>query len=368
MNQWPATPPVAIMQRAFRSRDASFDGLFVTGVRSTGIFCRPSCPARKPLPRNLEFFGTVKEALFAGYRPCLRCRPLRAGGGHPIEIERVLEMIEKSPEARLKDGDLRSLGVSPPRVRRYFVRHFGMTFQAYSRGRRLGQALQKIRRGESLEDVTLGHGFESHSGFRDAFRRTFGTPPGRARSRECVVAAWLETPLGPMVGAATDEAVCLLEFSDRRMLEAQLLRLRSVFDVPIVPGWNDRLAALRDELAAYFEGTLQRFTIPVDLRGTPFQERVWRELCRIPYAVTRSYEDVARRIGTPAACRAVGRANGMNRIAIVVPCHRVVNAGGELGGYGGGLWRKRWLLRLERDGRASAGDVHPPGQPLEARV
>ncbi|MGH9869622.1 MAG: bifunctional transcriptional activator/DNA repair enzyme AdaA [Candidatus Polarisedimenticolia bacterium] len=370
MTTWPSKPPVAIMQRAFRSRDGSFDGIFVTGVKTTGIFCRPSCPARKPLPRNLEFFATVREALFAGFRPCLRCRPLSTGGGHPPEIEKVLRVVEGRPEARLKDADLISMGVAPARVRRYFTRHFGMTFQAYSRGRRLGKAFQKIRGGASLEDVTLGHGFESHSGFREAFRRAFGSPPGRVRADGCVLAAWIETPLGPMVAAATSSAVCLLEFSDRRMLEAQLLRLRSLFDAPILPGDNEPLRNLREELGRYFEGKLSRFTVPLDARGTPFQERVWAELLRIPYAVTRSYEGIARRIGSPAACRAVGSANGQNRIAIVIPCHRVVNSGGELGGYGGGLWRKRWLLQLERGARASASarEVHPAKEPLEARV
>jgi AraC family transcriptional regulator of adaptative response/methylated-DNA-[protein]-cysteine methyltransferase len=376
METWPSIPPQPVMERAFLARDASFDGLFVTGVRSTGIFCRPSCSARKPLARNLEFFGSIREALFAGYRPCLRCRPLRVGGSHPAEIERVLDVVEKNPEARLKDADLRAMGVAPARARRYFRSHFGMTFQAYSRGRRLGRAFQQIRKGSSLEDVTLGHGFESHSGFREAFRRAFGTPPGRARAGECILAAWLETPLGPMVAAATERAVCLLEFSDRRMLEAQLLRLRARFGVPILPGSSDPIERLREELTRYFEGKLERFTVPLVTPGTPFQERVWAELLRIPYAVTRSYEDIARRIGSPGACRAVGTANGMNRIAIVIPCHRVVNSGGKLGGYGGGLWRKQWLLRLEQDARArragrprsGAGQLHPDQKRLEAGI
>src|SRR5262245_23231071 len=133
MDKWPSKPPIPIMMKAIRSRDASFDGLFFTGVKSTGIFCRPSCPARAPLARNIEFFGTIREALFAGFRPCLRCRPLRSTGGHPREIERVIEEVERRPEARVKDADLRRMGLSPPAVRRYFTRHFGMTFQAYSR-------------------------------------------------------------------------------------------------------------------------------------------------------------------------------------------------------------------------------------------
>jgi AraC family transcriptional regulator of adaptative response/methylated-DNA-[protein]-cysteine methyltransferase len=350
-------PPPSIMQRALREGDAAFDGVFVTAVRTTGVFCRPSCPARKPRAENVEFFATPKDALFAGYRPCLRCRPLDAPGKHPPEVARAIEEVERNPEARLKDADLRALGVSPERLRRYFQKRFGMTFQTYSRGRRLGAAFLKIRGGADLEDVTLGHGYDSHSGFREAFRKLFDDPPGRARAREALVASWIEGPLGPMVAAAADDGVCLLEFTDRRMLEAQLRTIRSRFGRPIAPGTNDHLEKLRDEMARYFAGTLRSFTVPVVAPGTPFQEKVWAELRRIPYGATRSYEEVARRIGQPGAVRAVGRANGMNRIAVVVPCHRVVNARGELGGYGGGLWRKHWLLRLEKNGAPGAASA-----------
>ena len=351
-------PSVMIMQRALRESDASFDGIFFTAVRTTGVFCRPSCPARKPRPENVEFFPAPKEALFAGYRPCRRCHPLNAGGRHPAEIARAIEEVERNPEARLRDADIRALGVAPERLRRYFLKRFGMTFQAYARGRRLSSAFQKIREGADLDDVTLGHGYESHSGFRDAFKKIFGQPPGRARGKSCLVAGWIEGPLGPMVAAAVDEGICLLEFTDRRMIETQFRTLRTRFDRPLASGTNDHLEQLRGEMARYFAGSLTAFTVPVVAPGTPFQEKVWAELRRIPSGETRSYEDIARRLDNPGAMRAVGRANGMNRIAIVIPCHRVVNADGKLGGYGGGLWRKHWLLRLERESkprRESAG-------------
>ena len=157
-----------------------------------------------------------------------------------------------------------------------------------------------------------------------------------------------DTPLGPIIAGATDEGLCLLEFTDRRMLEAQLKRLQSLLKQPLVPGDHPLLARTRDELTRYFEGTLTDFTLPLVFRGTPFEERVWRELIRIPYGETISYAELARRVGSSGAQRAVGRANGMNRISIVIPCHRVVNSDGKLGGYGGGLWRKHWLLALEK--------------------
>lgn len=343
-------PPRHEMERAFLSGDATYDGIFFTGVRTTGIFCRPSCPARKPLPSNIEFFGTIREALFAGYRPCRRCEPARPPGAAPDWVAQLLARIEEAPDRRLRDSDLRELGVDPARARRYFLSQFGMTFHAYCRGRRLAGALRQLRAGELLDDVALGSGWESHSGFREAFARTFGTPPGQSSSTSCVMTAAIETPLGPMIAGATDDGLCLLEFTDRRMLETQLTRLQRLLGQPLVPGDHPHLSRAKHELEEYFAGRRREFTVPLIFRGTPFEDRVWRELVAIPYGSQVSYAELARRLDAPGAQRAVGRANGMNRIAIVIPCHRVVNAGGGLGGYGGGLWRKRWLLDLEKRG------------------
>jgi AraC family transcriptional regulator, regulatory protein of adaptative response / methylated-DNA-[protein]-cysteine methyltransferase len=342
------------MERAFYSRDTSYDAVFVSGVRTTGVFCRPSCPARKPLRRNVEYFATVREALFAGYRPCRRCRPLEADGRPPEWAARLLAAVEKTPERRLRSADLRAMGVSPERARRFFRKEYGMTFDAYARARRLGRALDLLREGEGLDAAALDSGYESLSGFREAFGKHFGGPPGRGRSGECVLASWLRTPLGPMVAAATSRGVCLLEFTDRRMLEKQLGILGGRLRLAVAPGENDHLRRLRDEMDGYFAGRLRSFGVPLHTTGTPFQERVWRELSLIPYGETRSYADVARAVGSPGAVRAVGQANGMNRIAVVLPCHRVVNASGKLGGYGGGLWRKVRLLALEQ-GQAIVG-------------
>jgi AraC family transcriptional regulator of adaptative response/methylated-DNA-[protein]-cysteine methyltransferase len=336
------------MERAVTEGDADYDGIFVVAVRTTGIFCRPSCPARKPLPRNRVYFAAVREALFAGYRPCKRCRPMDVPGRPPGWVARLLAEVERDPSARRRDADLRALGVDPARARRFFNKHYGMTFQAYCRGRRMTEALQQIRQGADLDDVALGNGYESHSGFREAFARTFGRPPGRSRQAGSLVTDWAESPLGPLVLAATDEAACLLEFTDRRALESQGVTLQKRFGRAIVPGKNDHTEQLKAELAEYFAGARTEFRVPLVYPGTLFQEAVWEQLLRIPYGQTRSYEDVARALGAPTASRAVGRANGLNRIAIVIPCHRVVNKGGQLGGYGGGLWRKQFLLDLER--------------------
>jgi len=353
------------MERASRERDASYDGVFYLAVRTTGIFCRPSCPARKPRRENVEFFARAEDAVFAGYRPCKRCRPLHTGGAAPEWIERLLAEVEREPGRRLTDADVRALGVDPARVRRFFQARYGMTFHAYCRGRRLGGALAAMRDGARIDEVVFDHGYESHSGFRGAFARLFGSPPGRARASDCVVAGLAETPLGPMVIGATSRGVCLAEFASRRMLETQVETLRRRLAAAVVPGNNAWLDALRSQLGEYFAGTRTAFDIPLVAPGTPFQERVWRELRRIPYGETRSYEALARVVGSPRAVRAVGTANGANRVAIVVPCHRVVQKGGDTGGYGGGKWRKVALLDLERS--VTARDTAAPVTRAEKR-
>jgi AraC family transcriptional regulator of adaptative response/methylated-DNA-[protein]-cysteine methyltransferase len=340
-------PPRRKMEQALLGKDASFDGIFFVAVKTTGIFCRPSCPARKPLLKNVEFYASAREALFSGFRPCRKCRPLETNGEHPEWVRSLLQHIDINPDQRLRDIDLRKRGIQPEKARRYFLKHFGMTFQAYGRARRLGTSFQKIRKGTKLDDVIFEHGYESHSGFRDAFGKIFGTPPGKSASSECIVTSWIESPLGPLVAGANSKGICLLEFSDRRMLEAQLTTLHNRFKCAIIPGSNEWLEKLTVELQEYFAGKRKEFTVPLVYPGAPFEERVWNGLLRIPYGETRSYEALAVEIGAPKAQRAVGRANGMNRIAIVIPCHRVVNKDGKLGGYGGGMWRKQRLLDLE---------------------
>ena len=346
-------PPRQEMERAYLRSDASYDGLFYLGVRTTGIFCRPSCHARKPKTENVEFFSSPKEAVFAGYRPCLKCKPV-AGEDEPAWVGRLVARIEQRPQARIREQDLRTMGLNPERVRRYFAARYGLTFQAYCRARRLAGAFEQIRDGGTVDDAVFETGYESHSGFRDAFTRVFGKPPAAATGKnsaqpaECVRVSWIDTPIGPMIAGATDSGVCLLEFTDRRMLEHQFDVLQRRFKAGIAPGAHRYLTQLERELAEYFAGTRTSFDVPVHAPGSPFEERVWRALCEIPFGETRSYEDIARAVGSPRGVRAVGRANGLNRIAIVIPCHRVVNKSGELGGYGGGLWRKRRLLHLER--------------------
>jgi len=340
-------PPIREMQNAYLKRKADYNGLFYLGVKTTGIFCRPTCPARKPLPKNVEYFPSPQEALRSGYRPCRRCRPMDVDH-QPPWVSDLLADIDRNPSARITEWQLSQRGIDPATVRRHFLKHYGMTFQAYARARRLAGALHHIREGKTMNAVALETGYESESGFRDAFTRTFGTPSANGKHQDCVLLSWMPSPLGPLVAGASSKGICLLEFSDRRMLETQFKTIRTRFGVPVVPGKNDHLKLLTEELDGYFVGTVQKFTVPLIYPGSEFQMRVWKALLRIPYGETRSYDDIADAVGSPAACRAVGSANGKNRIAIVIPCHRVINKNGELGGYGGGLRRKQFLLDLEQ--------------------
>jgi len=337
----------ATMYRALAERNSDYDGLFYVGVRTTGVFCRPTCPARKPKRENCEFFRDAQQALRASYRPCRRCRPLANPDETSALVRRLVEAVEREPDRRWRDADLAALGVHPSTARRQFKKRFAMTFVEFARARRLGAASESLRAGERVIMAQLDAGFESGSGFRTAFAKVMGAPPA-SRAARALSAAWLDTPLGAMTAIADEAALYLLEFADRRDLPRQIERLRARAKAGIVPGRTPPIARIEAELAAYFAGRLPRFETPLARFGSPFQIAVWDALLAIPPGQTRSYSQIARALGRPQAVRAVARANGANPFAIVVPCHRVVGADGSLTGYGGGLQRKRWLLDHER--------------------
>lgn len=340
-------PPRDRMLRAFTDRDASFEGVFFTAVLTTGIFCRPTCPARKPLPGNVEFYATSRAALLAGYRPCRRCRPLQPVGESPEWLQPLIDAVDKRPTHRWRDADLRAVGVDPTRVRRWFQKNHGMTFHAYSRARRLGAAMGRIQEGRQVSRTAFEAGYESLSGFGEALKQFAGRSPTAAADATIVTVTRIPTPLGPLVAGVTGGAIVLLEYADRRMLPTQFKQLTMALNCLFVPGEDLLLTELATQLSAYFEGERAEFDLPLSTSGTDFQERVWAALREIPWGVTRSYADIARTIGQPTAVRAVARANGDNRIAILIPCHRVIGSDGKLTGYGGGLWRKKRLLEIE---------------------
>ncbi len=341
-------PTFRTMYRALERRDAAYEGVFFTGVKTTGIFCRPTCRAKKPKRENVEFFADASAALHGGYRPCRLCRPMDATKPVPPLVERLRRAVEDSADGRVSDKELAAFGVDPSTARRQFKAYHGMTFHAYQRARRMGLALRDVQSGRAVADVQAARGYLSPSGFRAAFARLFGEAPGGAQASHLLLARRIETPLGTMLALADDAGLRLLEFVDRRGLEREIQQLRRRLKCAIVPGQHTTLDAVETQLARYFAGKSLAFDVPLAPVGSEFQRRVWAELQRIPVGRTRSYAEMAARVGVPKAARAIGRANGSNMLALVIPCHRVINADGSLNGYAGGLWRKQRLLDHER--------------------
>ncbi len=340
-------PDRMAMYNALLKRDTSSDGIFFVAVKTTGIFCRPICRARKPKIENVEFFDTARSALLSGYRPCKLCNPLGCTGDVPDWLKGLLKEIEETPGIKLRDFDLMQRNISPHRVRRWFKSNLGMTFQTYLRTLRIGKAFGQIKYGEKVTNAAFDANYESLSGFASSFKKTTGFSPVESNNKKIITVTRIPTPLGPMLAGAIDDGICLLEFVDRRMIETQLNRLKKLMNAEILAGTHEHFKKLTNEIKSYFDGKLKEFTVPLSIPGTPFQKKVWSALQKIPYGETRSYQEQAGHIGNPKAVRAVARANGDNRIAIIIPCHRVIGSDGKLVGYGGGLRRKQYLLNLE---------------------
>lgn len=336
------------MYQASYEKNSDFEGVFWMGVKTTGIFCRPTCTARKPKPENVEFFDNTKEAILKGYRPCKVCKPLENPDETPVEIQKLMDELSVNPETKFKDVDLIGRGLQPITVKRWFLKHHGMTFHAFQRMYRINSAFKKLQQGENVLDVALENGYESLSGFNDSFKNVFGVSPKNSKMEKIVDLKRIETPLGTMIACANENGICMLEFSDRKALPTELKEISKHFDANIVQGENPHFKTLEKELEEYFEGKLKDFTVPLAPVGTDFQKNVWEILRTIPYGTTRSYQQQADILGNPKAVRAVANANGLNKISIIIPCHRVIGTNGRLTGYSGGIWRKQKLLELEK--------------------
>lgn len=337
---------------ALIARSSDYEGLAYACVKTTGVFCRLTCPARKPKRENTIFYDSIATCMQSGFRPCQRCRPLEQAGREPI-VDELLKSLDHEPMARWTEDDLVRLGYDPSTVRRAFKRSLGMTFLDIARYRRLGQAAKQLAEGARVIDAQLEAGYESASSFRAAFQRMIGTAPVMAQHRELLFADWFDTPLGQMVAVADRTHLHLLEFHDRKALPKELEDLQRKTRSTVAAGRTPAIDRIEAELKAYFEGRPMEFETPLALGfGTAFERVIWSRLMRIPPGETRAYGDIARDMENPQIVRAVGRANGANQIAIVIPCHRLIGADGSLTGYGGGLWRKQWLLKHEAKMRA----------------
>ena len=333
---------------ALIQRDAAYDGFAYVCVSSTGIFCRFTCPARKPKRENCIFEETVGVCLEKGFRPCKRCTPMLRLKGHDPIVSRLLSALDAEPQRRWCEADIEAMGLDRTTVRRAFKRQFGMSFLEIARLRRVGKAAESLTIGADVIDAQLDAGYDSGSGFRSAITQLFGDAPARMKGKPLLKADWIETPIGPLMAIACDHALHLLEFIDRPALPTEIRRLQKNNSCGIVMGRTGITEQIRRELNRYFDGHDDGFETRIGGHGTPFERQVWEELRRIPPGTQRSYSDQAKAIGRDSAVRAVARANGANQIAIVIPCHRVLGADGSLTGYGGGLWRKRWLLEHEK--------------------
>lgn len=330
-------------------QDSTYDGIFFAGIQTTGIFCHATCPARKPKYENCSFYETAEEALLSGYRPCKRCRPLSYPKELSPVIQQMVNLVEENPKKRWKDADFTRLGIHAATARRQFKKKYGMTFVQYARARRMGIAMKEIKAGEKVITAQVDSGYDSASGFSDAFSKIMGYSPNKSKETISLYGHWLDTKLGPMLSISDEHFLYLLEFVDRRGLEKEIERVRQRLNAAIIPGQTIISQQIEEELKAYFEKRLEKFETPFQVMGSDFQKSVWQELLAIKRGTTTTYKELAERLSNPQGMRAVGNANGANQLAIIIPCHRVIQADGSIGGYGGGVERKQWLLNHEKN-------------------
>src|SRR5215212_4394741 len=328
---------------AFMRRDRSWDGRVIGAVKSTGIYCKPSCPARRPKRENVEFFASGDEARAAGYRSCLRCKPDEVGRDREAVAEAVklIEQAEEPPSlAELADA----VGYAPHHFQRLFKRDLGVSPAEYARALRNRRAETALKENGRVTDAIYDAGYSGPSGFYSDAKERLGMTPSAWRDGgrgETIRWTTFDSPIGPMLIAATSKGICRLTFDDS---EESLKRL---FPKATIVKDDGGLRDLVEGALVAIERPSAANELPIDVAGTAFQEAVWRELRKIPLGETRSYAQIAAAIGQPKAVRAVGTANGDNHVAVLIPCHRVIRSDGSLGGYAGGLDRKQRLLEAE---------------------
>lgn len=333
----------AIAWAAFERRDRAFDGRFVGAVRTTGIYCKPSCPARHPKRENVAFYPDGAAARAAGFRACLRCRPDEVGRDREA-VARAVAIIEAAEEATSLEALARSVGYAPHHFHRLFKRATGVTPAGYARALRARRAARALNQENTVTDAIYEAGYAAPSRFyADADARLGMTPSAWRRGGAGVTIRWTvaDTSLGPLMIAATDKGLCRVSFDEG----ADALERRFP-NADIQPG-GEALAALAQRVVAGVERPERDYDLPLDVRGTAFQEAVWQALRAIPAGETLSYAQLAAAAGRPRAVRAAGTACGANHLAVVIPCHRAQRTDGSMGGYAYGVARKIELRTRE---------------------
>lgn len=334
---------------ALLNRDSRYVGIFFVGVKTTSVFCIATCRARKPKKENVEFYTTYLEALENGFRPCKICCPTENAHETPEQVTQAIQMVKDYPKKKVSDHQLRAAQISPDLVRRWFKKNYGLTFHTFQRMYRINNAYKELKDGKKTTETAYDSGYESLSGFAYTYKKIMGKSPTKSKTRPLLLLNRLTSPLGPMLVCASERGICLLEFTDRKMLETEFRDLQKYLDAEIIVGENQHIQQMRKELQEYFARKRTTFDVAIDAPGTDFQQTVWQALQSIPFGQTSTYQSLAQTIDRPNAVRAVARANGANRIAIVIPCHRVIGKNGDLTGYGGGIERKKWLIDMESD-------------------
>ena len=335
--------------KALVDRDASYVGIFYVGVKTTSVFCIATCRARKPKFENVAFYTTYKNALEEGYRPCKICRPTENANEAPKQVEHAIQMVRNNPKEKVSDEQLKINNISPELVRRWFNKNYGMTFQAFQRMYRVNNALIELKSGKKATDIAFEAGYESLSGFGYTYKKLVGQSPKHSMGKNIILISRSTTPLGPIFICATNVGVCLVEFVDKEKLEKEFSDIQKYLKAKIIAGENEHIKQAKKEISEYFDGQRKNFSVALDMPSTDFQSTVWHALLNVGYGQTVSYQQQAQTIDKPKATRAVAAANGANRIAIIVPCHRVIGKNGELTGYGGPVERKRWLIDHEKE-------------------
>ncbi len=331
--------------QAFIKRDQLYDGHVYAGVKTTGIYCKFSCSARKPKRENVEFFMTKGAAIAAGYRACKLCKP----EGLQPKFTKLIKALHLEPGRIWREHDLLDEGYDPRTLRRNFSTEYGITFSQMARQIRMGGAIRALEKGARVIDAQHLAGFNSAQGFRTAFAELVGVTPVRLTHKGATYqVSWIETPLGAMISICDQATLHLLEFVDRKRLRHIVQGFYEKVNGDLSFGRTNLHKTLERELNEYFSGKRAKFTTPVKLHAQGFTRRVWSSLMQIPAGETRYYIELARETGNAKAFRAVANANARNQIAIVVPCHRVISANGQLAGYAGGVWRKEKLIEIEK--------------------
>ena len=325
--------------QALLERNANYIDVFYVGVKTTLVFCISTCSAKKPKKENVDFFSSFKETLQYGYVPCKICNPIENTNKIPDQVQRAIQIVKENLKEKTTDHKLLQNNINPKAVRVWFKKHRHLTFHTFQRMWRINNAYKELEKSKKIIDAALG--------FNYTYKYLTEKKSSTNARQQVIFISRIHTPLGPMFVCATEEGVCLLEFTDRRMLETEFKDIQKRLGAKILVGKNKYIKQINKELDEYFLGKRKHFDVLLNMLGTEFQKLAWKSLQKIPYGSTTTYQKQAEKI-SKGDIKPTVSANGYNKISIIIPCHRVISENKELQGYGGGIERKKWLIEFEK--------------------